>query len=119
MRTKITKKRDTTITRPAKWTGENLLVKYLNKNLNQIIYIFWLSVFVMIVGFGILVWGVSILFVSPDSVMSAAIVSSAGVLTEFVGATFLLIYREAHKQAEKYFKILERNSTSKIDEEIP
>ena len=103
---------------PKRGFAKLLLVDYLKTNLSQITYTFWLSVFVMIFGFGILVWGISKVFNSPDSILSAAIVSGAGVITEFIGVTFLFIYRATQMRAEQYFKTVERISTSEIVEEI-
>src|SRR5690349_4272891 len=36
------------------------LESYFNKNLSQVSAIFWLSVFVMLVGFGIIIWGITL-----------------------------------------------------------
>src|SRR6266481_7058459 len=44
------------------------LEAYFNRNLSQISSIFWLSVVVMSVGFAVVVWGVSQIFVSPSAV---------------------------------------------------
>jgi len=84
------------------------LEAYFSRNLSQITAIFWLSVTVMIVGFAIIVWGISQAIQSPDSVIAASIAAGAGVITEFIGATFLFIYRSAIEQAINYSKTLER-----------
>lgn len=84
------------------------LEAYFNRNLSQISSIFWLSVVVMLVGFGIIIWGVSQAIQSPDAVAPAAIASAVGVITEFIGATFLFIYRSAIQQGMIYSKTLER-----------
>lgn len=84
------------------------LEAYFSRNLNQITAIFWLSVAVMVVGFGIIVWGITQAIQSPASVATAAISTGAGVITEFIGATFLFIYRSAIEQAINYSKTLER-----------
>lgn len=83
------------------------LEAYVNQNLTQINYIFLLSVCVMIVGFGILIWGISQEIRSPDTFVPAAIATAAGVITEFIGATFLLIYRSTIHQASSYLGTLE------------
>jgi hypothetical protein len=87
------------------------LEAYFNQNLNQINYIFWLSAFVMIVGFGIIIWGISQAIQSPDTFVPATIASAAGVITEFIGATFLFIYRSTIQQAGSYLRTLERMSS--------
>lgn len=84
------------------------LEAYFNRNLGQITSIFWLSVLVMLAGFCILVWGIIQAFQAPSSVLPAVIASMAGVITEFIGATFLFIYRSTIQQAINYSKTLER-----------
>ncbi len=84
------------------------LEAYFSRNLSQITAIFWLSVTVMVVGFAIIIWGISQAIQSPDSIVAASIAAGAGVITEFIGATFLFIYRSAIEQAINYSKTLER-----------
>lgn len=84
------------------------LESYFNRNLNQVTYIFWLSVIVMIVGLVIIVWGILQSIQSPTTTTPAVIASIAGVITEFIGATFLFIYRSTIQQAINYSKTLER-----------
>jgi len=84
------------------------LEAYFNKNLSQITSIFWLSVSVMIVGFAIVIWGITQAIQSPNTVAVATIASTAGVITEFIGATFLFIYRSTIQQASNYSGTLER-----------
>lgn len=101
---------------------------YFDRNLSQITQIFWLSVVVMSVGFLFILYGISRSFSSPVMSMQAgaettaqmntisqfnplapAIVGTiAGIITEFIGATFLFIYRSTIQQAENYTKTLER-----------
>jgi len=45
---------------------------------------------------------------APDSTLPAVITGLAGALTEFIGATFLFMYRSTMKQALDYTKMLER-----------
>lgn len=84
------------------------LESYFNRNLNQVTYIFWLSVAVMIIGLVIITWGISQSIQSPKTVTPAVIATIAGVITEFIGATFLFIYRSTIQQAINYSKTLER-----------
>jgi hypothetical protein len=81
---------------------------YFTRNLLQISAIFWLSVFIMIIGFGIIVWGVIHAINNPEAIAPAILATGAGIITEFIGATFLLVYRSAIKQAGEYAKTLER-----------
>jgi hypothetical protein len=94
--------------KPAWDLARATLEAYFNQNLSQINYIFLLSVGVMIVGFGIIIWGISQAIQSPSTVVPAAIASAAGVITEFIGATFLFVYRSTIQQASSYSKTLER-----------
>jgi len=84
------------------------LEAYFSRNLSQISYIFWLSVIVMLVGFGIIIWGIYQAIKLPDVIAPATIAGAAGIITEFIGATFLFIYRSTIQQAVNYSKTLER-----------
>ena len=84
------------------------LEAYFNRNLNQVTAIFWVSVVVMFVGFGIVIWGITQDLQSPSSPLVAVITGSSGIITEFIGATFLFIYKSTMRQALDYTKTLER-----------
>jgi nitrate reductase gamma subunit len=95
-------------TKPAWDVARVTLEEYFNRNLNQLAEIFWLSVIVMVFGFGIILLGVRQSILSPDKVSAALITALSGVLTEFIGATFLVLYRSIMKQALQYTTCLER-----------
>jgi len=95
-------------TKPAWDLARATLESYFNRNLSQISSIFWLSVIVMIIGFSIIIWGASHAIQEPSVVVPASIAMLAGVITEFVGATFLFIYRSTIQQAINYSRTLER-----------
>ena len=99
------------------------LEQYFDRNLSQINYIFWLSVIVMIVGFGFILFGISQTLIpipsesgnniqettaQANNITPALVGSIAGIITEFIGATFLFIYRSTIQQALTYTKTLER-----------
>jgi nitrate reductase gamma subunit len=84
------------------------LETYFNRNLSQVFAIFWLSIIVMTSGFGIIIWGITQAIKAPDSTLPAVITGFAGVTTEIIGATFLIIYRSTMQQASTYTKTLER-----------
>lgn len=84
------------------------LEAYFSRNISQITAIFWLSIFVMMAGFAVILWGISKAVQSPDALPTATIASVAGVITEFIGATFIFVLRATIKQAMDYFKTLER-----------
>jgi nitrate reductase gamma subunit len=94
--------------KPAWDLARATLEAYFNRNLRQISMIFWLSVFVMIVGFGIICSGIVMSTQTPQSSQAGLITAAAGVLTEFIGATFLFIYRSTIQQAIDYSRTLER-----------
>jgi hypothetical protein len=84
------------------------LESYFNKNLSQITSIFWLSVFVMLIGFAIIVWGITQAIATPESSLPPIITGFSGVITELIGATFIFLYQSTMKQASDYSKTLER-----------
>jgi len=84
------------------------LQEYFNRNLAQITWIFWLSLVVMLIGFGIIIWGITQSSKSPDYFLPGVIAGVAGVLTEFIGATFIFVYKSTIQQAMEYLKTLER-----------
>lgn len=100
--------KDPKLAKPAWDLARITLEAYFNRNLNQINQIFWLSVFVMIVGFTILIFGVYQAMTASSDAIPAPLTVGAGLITEFIGATFLFIYRSTLQQATTYSKTLER-----------
>ena len=94
--------------KPAWDLARATLEAYFNRNLSQITSIFWLSVVVMVIGFAIIVWGIIKAFQNPDVLGPAGIAAACGLITEFIGATFLFIYRSTIQQAIDYSQTLER-----------
>jgi hypothetical protein len=84
------------------------LEAYFNRNLSQIVAIFWLSVIVMVLGFAIIGWGISRATQSPNALAPAAMATLAGIISQFIGATFLFVYRSTVQQASNYARTLER-----------
>ena len=84
------------------------LESYFDRNLRQVSAIFWLSVTVMLIGVGIIFWGISIALQHPDSRLPVIVTGTSGVITELIGATFLILYRSPMQQASDYTKTLER-----------
>jgi hypothetical protein len=92
------------------------LEKYFSRNLRQVAQIFYTSISVMLVGFGMIVFG-AVLAIHQDETSGPQVVASnlpsnlsvlSGIVTEFIGATFMVIYRSTLRQAEGYMAILER-----------
>lgn len=84
------------------------LEAYFDRNLAQVNLIFWISVGVMVVGFLFILFGISRSMTKPDVITPSYIAAIAGIITELIGATFMLIYRSTMKQASTYMATLER-----------
>jgi hypothetical protein len=89
------------------------LEAYLDKNLLQVNLVFWLSVAVMTAGFLVVLWGVTGAANSGSAQTSGSISPSqiatiAGVITQFLGATFLVIFRSTMTQAGEFVGLLDR-----------
>ncbi len=83
------------------------LQKYYNKNLSQVNSIYKLSVAVMVLGFALIVsiLVATVYFKIDMKLDSIGII--AGIITEFIGATFLFIYKSTIKQALQHSNSLE------------
>lgn len=88
--------------------ASNTLQKYYNKNIEQVNSIYKLSIAVMLMGFVLIVSIIisSIYFSINSDFAVLGIV--AGIITEFIGATFLFIYKSTVKQALEHSKSLEK-----------
>lgn len=84
------------------------LESYLNRNLNQVRSIFWLTSFVMIVGFSFIGYGVFKIYENPDTFKASIVAAVSGIIINFIGATFLFLYKSTMSQATDYVNILER-----------
>lgn len=84
------------------------LESYLNRNLNQVRSIFWLTVFIMIVGFTLIGYGVFKIYENPEALNASLIATVSGIIINFIGATFLILYKSTMSQATDYVNILER-----------
>jgi hypothetical protein len=76
-----------------------LLNSYYLANISQGTTIFWASLLAMTLGFAIIVIGVVLAGVHSTTAIVAAI---AGVLSQFIGATFLIVLRSTQTQATSY-----------------
>jgi phage shock protein PspC (stress-responsive transcriptional regulator) len=95
---------------PAWELAQATLDKYFNRNLNQIKWIFFVAVFVMLGGFGVILYGVA-LAMRPNGVEPSRIAALSGIVTESIGATFIWVYRSTMRQASGFMKILDRINT--------
>lgn len=84
------------------------LEHYLNRNLTQIQWIFFWTIIVMVAGFGIISYGIMKAYESETKINASIITIASGTLIEFIGATFLIIYKSVMQQAKDYVTVLER-----------
>jgi hypothetical protein len=87
------------------------LEAYLSANLKQINWIFGLSVSVMIIGFVFLVIAVFLSLQNPQLITPVIVAGIGGALTEFIGATFLVLYRSAVEHSANFIKSLDKTSS--------
>jgi hypothetical protein len=84
------------------------LESYLNRNINQVSAIFWLTVLVMMFGFFLIGYGAFNVYDAPGNFKPSIVVAVSGILVNFIGATFLVIYKSTMQQAREYMGIIER-----------
>jgi hypothetical protein len=87
------------------------LEAYFDRNLNQVMMIFYVAVFVMAAGFSFIVWGLYEAILHPENVKISLIASASGIITEFISVTFMVIYRSTMLQATQFVTVLERINT--------
>jgi hypothetical protein len=80
---------------------------YFQRNLSQISSIFWITCLVMIAGFIMIGYGLS-KAQGDQSLKGSALAVGAGLLTEFVAATFIVVYKSTMSQADTFVATLER-----------
>jgi uncharacterized protein YhhL (DUF1145 family) len=84
------------------------LENYLDKNLGQLQSIFWLTSFVMLVGFGFVLFGLMKAYESTVNFPVSIVASASGVLISFIGGSFLLIYKSILAHTRRFVSVLER-----------
>jgi hypothetical protein len=80
---------------------------YFQRNLSQIRSIFWITCLVMMAGFVMIAYGLSTAQ-SDQAIKGSALAVGAGLLTEFVAATFIVVYKSTMSQADTFVATLER-----------
>lgn len=80
---------------------------YMHENLGQVRWIFRLTLLAMFLGFLIIICGAALAY-SNKQLAPTIVVTLSGVLVEFIGATFLFVYKSTMEQARGYVNILER-----------
>jgi hypothetical protein len=84
------------------------LENYLDRNLSQVRSIYWLTLIVMLCGFGFVLYGLFQAAQNPEKLPVSIVASASGVLISFIGGSFLLIYRSILAQSKDYVTVLER-----------
>lgn len=83
-----------------------LLEQYMNQNLTQLNFIFWLSVIIVLFGFNLIVNGINKIVNDPGSFEPAVISAVSGILVDFIGATFFSFIEQPYlKQRNTYFSL--------------
>jgi len=83
---------------------------YFKRNLVQVNLIFVIAVVVMFMGFAFIILSLSHAL-DQSKTQVDMVGAAAGIVTEFIGATFMLLYRSTMSQANSYVCILERINT--------
>jgi hypothetical protein len=85
------------------------LESYFDRNLFQVNLVFWVAVLVMTAGFVVVLWGINRAEATGTAITpGAGIAVAAGVLTQFLGATFMVLYRSTMRQANDFILVLDR-----------
>lgn len=87
------------------------LEAYFDRNLNQVKAIFYVAVVVMLGGFALIGWGIHEAVQNNDKIKIAMIASASGIITQFIGLTFMVIYKSTMAQAGQFMTVLERINT--------
>ena len=87
------------------------LDKYYTRNLSQNNWIFYVSVVVMAAGFILVLYGISVSYSSPNNKMITYVSAGSGVIVQFIGGTFLVIYNSTISQAIQYTASLQKVSS--------
>jgi len=107
--------------------GANLQ-RYFTRNLAQVRQVFYVSVGVMVVGFAFVLYGVYVQItfsqLDPKHITPPTWVASiSGIITQFIGATFMVIYRSTMAQANEFVTVLDRINTvgiaMKVLDQVP
>jgi hypothetical protein len=87
------------------------LEAYFDRNLSQVNQIFYVSVTVMMVGFVFVLWAALLSLGQHAVTPTSKVAAIAGIVAQFIGATFMLIYRSTIAQATAFMLVLERINT--------
>ena len=97
--------------RPAWDIAQNTLEDYMRQNIKQLDRIYSISLSSMRMGFALIFLSVVMSVFVPTNLSPALIGAVAGIITEFIAATFMVMYRSTVDQATIYLKTLEKINT--------
>ena len=84
------------------------LEAYIDRNLQQVKLVFFAAIATMAAGFGMAGYGVLLAWSKPETIKPSLVSAGCGILTEFIAATFMVVYRSTMEQATSYMNVLER-----------
>lgn len=87
------------------------LEAYFERNRLQVAQVFVIAVIVMSIGFILVCFGVYLAMTRTETIKPALVAGVSGIITQFIGATFMVIYRSTMTQANEFMVILERINT--------
>lgn len=100
---------------PAWEAASTNLQAYFKRNLVQVKWVFWVAVAVMLAGFSFVLWGVTLSLHDPNHLTpTSKIATLSGLITQFIGATFMVIYRSTMTQANDFVNVLDRINTVNV-----
>jgi hypothetical protein len=83
------------------------LEEYFNRNRDQTEQIFTIALWAMVLGFGLVVFTIYATLHTQSPTVSW-VGAASGVITQFIGATFMVMYKSNTEQSREYVRILER-----------
>ena len=92
---------------PAWELARGTLDKYWNRNLSQNYLIFGVSIGAIVAGFLLVLWSITNAVTRADYQVGI-VGAAAGALTQFIGGSFLFLYKSTVEQAAQYNATLER-----------
>lgn len=80
---------------------------YVERNQFHIRVMFWVIIFIILLGFMLLISGVFFYVQDPNN-KASYLPTISGVVIEFIGATFFVINHQLHRRSKEYVSILQK-----------
>ena len=84
------------------------LESYVNRVFIAVRHVLYVTIAAILVGWALIVAGVVLAFRDPDALTPAVLAAASGILSQFIGTTFLLIHKSVVKQSSDVVNLLER-----------